>query len=277
MKNSTRLGIAYPEGPDTAVVPRDVKAVVDYLDGYAIVFSTGTIATRPASGVSKAGRLYYATDEQILYFDNGTAWLALNAPVSEVPVGALLDWTGGALPTNYMYPVGTAISRIDHAELYGKMGTKYGPGDGTTTFNIPDLRGRTAVMTDRGAGRLGAANDLGVSGGVATVLLTGPQSGTPTHAHTATAGEGFETSGGGDLGIGAPRIPAAFVAGSVGNVTAPGGFGVPVGWWPPDLNSIRLLPHKHYITVAAIAAANAAAAHENMPPWLAVDKILKVR
>ena len=67
---------------------------------------------------------------------------------------------------------GQAVSRSAYAALYVAIGTAYGVGDGATTFNVPDLRGRVAVGMDNmggtDSGRLSVANTLGGSGGAQT-------------------------------------------------------------------------------------------------------------
>lgn len=57
------------------------------------------------------------------------------------PVGTIIEHTSLTPPTGYLYCDGTAISRTTYAALFGVVGTTYGTGDGSTTFNLPDLRG----------------------------------------------------------------------------------------------------------------------------------------
>lgn len=99
-----------------------------------------------------------------------------------IPVGAIVDYTGTVLPTNFLWPDGSAISRTTYALLFAAIGTAYGIGDGTTTFNLPDLRGRTAItkddlggtsanrVTNAGSGITGTA--LGATGGAQNVTLS---------------------------------------------------------------------------------------------------------
>src|SRR5882672_1073638 len=59
-----------------------------------------------------------------------------------IPVGGSLDYWGATPPnSNFVFPVAQAISRTTYASLFTVMGTIYGAGDGSTTFNLPDLRG----------------------------------------------------------------------------------------------------------------------------------------
>lgn len=66
-------------------------------------------------------------------------------PGANVPVGTLMLFTGGTNPdsSNYLVANGTAISRTTYADLYAVVGTTFGSGDGSTTFNLPNLTGQT--------------------------------------------------------------------------------------------------------------------------------------
>jgi microcystin-dependent protein len=63
----------------------------------------------------------------------------------EVPVGAVMPYSGGGAPTGWLVADGSAVSRTQYAGLFSVIGTAYGAGDGSTTFNLPDLRGRGVV------------------------------------------------------------------------------------------------------------------------------------
>jgi microcystin-dependent protein len=56
-----------------------------------------------------------------------------------------MSFGGAAPPSGWLLCDGAAISRSTYSVLFGVIGTVYGPGDGSTTFNVPDLRGRVAV------------------------------------------------------------------------------------------------------------------------------------
>lgn len=64
--------------------------------------------------------------------------------VKQKTVGELVPSTKTTCAANFMYCDGRAISRTTYSELFAEIGTKYGAGDGSTTFNIPDMRGRVA-------------------------------------------------------------------------------------------------------------------------------------
>lgn len=104
---------------------------------------------------------------------------------------AVLPFAGANAPTGWLMCDGSAVSRTTFAELFASIGTTYGTGDGSTTFNLPDLRGRVAAgkdnmggtpanrLTAAGAGITGTA--LGATGGSQTHTLTTGQM--PAHSH----------------------------------------------------------------------------------------------
>jgi len=62
--------------------------------------------------------------------------------------GFILMYAGSGAPSGWMVCDGSAISRADFPELFTRIGIAYGAGNGSTTFNLPDLRGRVAVGRD---------------------------------------------------------------------------------------------------------------------------------
>lgn len=101
--------------------------------------------------------------------------------VSEV-VGAVVDYAGDTAPTGWLMCYGQAISRTTYADLFTAIGTTHGVGDGSTTFNLPDCRGRVVAGQDDMGGA--SANRLtGASGGVDGDVL-GAAGGAETHTLT---------------------------------------------------------------------------------------------
>lgn len=115
-----------------------------------------------------------------------------------VPVGTILDYGGASIPSKYLLCAGQAVSRATYADLFTAIGTTWGVGDGSTTFNLPDLRGRVTAgkddMNGSDANRLnndglGADADvLGAVGGFQVestgVTITGTASGSLSVAGT---------------------------------------------------------------------------------------------
>lgn len=79
------------------------------------------------------------------------------------PVGMVVDFAGSSSPAGWFLCSGQAISRTTYAELFFVIGTTYGTGDGSTTFNVPDLRGRASFGKDNMGGT--PANRITVAGG----------------------------------------------------------------------------------------------------------------
>ena len=73
---------------------------------------------------------------------------------ADSPIGSILPYGGTSAPSGWMICDGSALSRTTYSELFAVIGTSFGSGDGSTTFNIPDLRGEFL----RGAGTNGHSN-----------------------------------------------------------------------------------------------------------------------
>ena len=120
-----------------------------------------------------------------------------------VPAGSVMPYAGSTAPSGWLLSYGQAISRSTYATLFAAIGTTYGVGDGATTFNVPDLRGRLVAGQDDMGGT--SANRLtGQSGGVNGDTL-GATGGAETHTLTAgqlptSATYQRETSHGGQSG-----------------------------------------------------------------------------
>ena len=65
-----------------------------------------------------------------------------------LPVGSVIDYSGESPPSGFLFCFGQEISRSDYSELFDTIGTQYGPGNGSTTFNLPDYRGRVGAGKD---------------------------------------------------------------------------------------------------------------------------------
>ena len=65
-----------------------------------------------------------------------------------VPVGCVFPYAGSTAPTGWLFCNGQAVSRTVESQLFAVLGTTYGAGNGTTTFNIPDLRSRVVMGKD---------------------------------------------------------------------------------------------------------------------------------
>jgi microcystin-dependent protein len=105
-----------------------------------------------------------------------------------IPLAGGLDYWGSSTPnSSFAFPAGQAISRATYSALFAIMGTTYGIGDGSTTFNLPDKTGRVSAMKEASATRLtstyfgGNSTALGAVGGLESHTLSAAE--IPSHTH----------------------------------------------------------------------------------------------
>lgn len=99
------------------------------------------------------------------------------------PTGSVIDYAGSTAPTGWLLCDGSTVSRTTYADLFAVIGTTYGAGDGSTTFGLPDARGRvTAGLDDMN-------NTVGTGGGDAGRLTT---AGSGVDGDTLGTGDGHE-------------------------------------------------------------------------------------
>jgi microcystin-dependent protein len=111
------------------------------------------------------------------------------------PAGAATDGGAGGIPPGWLLCDGSAVSRATYASLFGAIGINFGGGDGITTFNLPDMRGRFLRGVDHGAGRDPDAANRAAS---APMGPTGDKVGTLEGAGTAMPTATFATASAGD-------------------------------------------------------------------------------
>jgi microcystin-dependent protein len=138
-------------------------------------------------------------------------------------VGTIVPFGGSTTPTDWLLCFGQAVSRTTYATLFGILGSTHGVGDGSTTFNLPDLRGRVVGGTDNmggtAASRLTTAGSgvngltLGAVGGAQTHTMSIAEM--PAHGHSLAAGAGAGgNSATGGAGYGYPTATSTASAGS---------------------------------------------------------------
>ncbi len=139
-----------------------------------------TMAQRNAISNPATGLQIFQTDGVVgLYVNIGTtstpSWQLMAAP----PTGSVTAYAGSSAPTGYLLCDGSAVSRTTYAALYAIIGTTYGSGDGSTTFNLPDLKGRVIVGVGTGSGL--STRALGAKGGEESHTQTINEM--PSHTH----------------------------------------------------------------------------------------------
>lgn len=171
-----------------------------------------------------------------------TTAFAMGAAALVMPSGALLQWPTATAPTGFLLCTGAAVSRTIYSALFAVIGTTFGAGDGTTTFNLPDFDNRFAV----GAGDL---YSVGATGGSKDAIVV-------SHTHTATVTDPGHTH----------TIP------TTANVTTSGPNAMEDG----SLNggSYTVPSNTTGITVAN-STTGESGTNKNLPPYLGIYFIIK--
>jgi microcystin-dependent protein len=127
-----------------------------------------------------------------------------NGAQSAVPIGAMLDWPTNTAPSFYLICDGSAVNRSTYAALFAVLGTTYGAGDGSTTFNVPDYRGRVVIYRHPSQSDVDTVGETGGSSTITSGNLPAHTHSISTdgdHGHTLTAGGQFYTSGSPTAGV----------------------------------------------------------------------------
>jgi len=141
--------------------------------------------------------------------------------VNRSEVGAIKPWTKATAPDGYVLCNGAAISRTTYADLFGVIGTTYGAGDSSTTFNVPQLQGKmpqgydgntynlagtggantvTVAVTNNQAATNATNQTVSVTGSISNTSLTTAQ--LASHTHTAASNYVRGAGGGSAVAIG---------------------------------------------------------------------------
>jgi len=157
-----------------------------------------------------------------------------------LPPGIVVPYAGITAPAGWLLANGSAVSRTTYAGLFSAIGTTYGAGDGSTTFNLPDMKGRVPVgkSTDT------EFDTLGETGGEKAHTLTSSESGLPAHNHAIK-------TGGASGGL---SYYKGNTAEGITNDANTGGNAVPT---------------------QSVSATNASSAHNNLQPYITLNYIIK--
>lgn len=139
------------------------KGIVKYIAAKVVsVNSNGTVNvyippdnSNVVNGLAnKTGESLVPGDSVELCAKNGSiknSWIAVKHGISQsgssdnFPIGSIVGFAGTSVPNNWLIADGSEVSRETYSELFEVIGTYYGEGDGTTTFNLPDRRGKVGV------------------------------------------------------------------------------------------------------------------------------------
>lgn len=231
-----------------------------------------------------------AKNDRVVLVPVGTTYLIIGAVSSTgagLPPGSIVDFGGTVAPSGWLLCDGSAVSRTTYARLFTAIGTTWGAGNGSSTFNLPDFRGRVPVGAGTGTGL--TARTVAGSGGAETVQLDTTTM--PSHSHTFTGSTSTSngdhghslsgsvgTGGGHSHSVGNQTTRSDILAGG-GTTTASNGGGS-TGTDSGHTHSLsgtasNAGAHTH-TSAGSNASTGGGGAHENMPPWRAVNRIVKV-
>ena len=230
----------------------------------------------------------------------------LMAATEAAPVGTVAPYAGATAPNaDWLLCDGSAISRTTYADLFTIIGTTYGAGNGSTTFNLPDLRGRVPVGAGTGSGL--SARTRGATGGEENHTLSIGEM--PSHNHSGAAYVSINRAAPdgsiaymGDLGGGAQMTQAISINSTgggaahntmqpflvtnyiiratsvtptkyslvgdmspIGSVTAFAGATLPTDWLLCDGSSLLRTDYPELFTVLGTTWGSADATHFNLP------------
>lgn len=139
------------------------------VDGLGAFPITTDLTTAVPVGTMIVGSTY-----EVIFYSSVSKFVlkAIYGNPYNVPLAGMMDFIGSTVPNaNFVFPIGQAISRTTYSALFALVSTTYGVGDGSTTFNVPDLTGRVTAMKEASATRLtstyfvGNSTTLGAVGG----------------------------------------------------------------------------------------------------------------
>ena len=134
--------------------------------------------------------------------------------IQGVNTGLIIPWPDSSVPSGFLECDGSAVSRTTYADLFAVVGTNYGSGDGSTTFNLPDLADRTCVhksptkaqFSTGGADTVAATGNVtGASAGNTTIDV--PTLAAHTHSLPNSGNRGGNYGPSGSTGFGGSTKP----------------------------------------------------------------------
>ena len=176
-------GVGIPLGGTTGQVLAKVDSVdfnTEWVDVYTPEQTDTAIATAVSNLVDSSPSVLDTLNElsAALNDDPNFSTTVATALAALVPSGTVSQTARATAPTGYLLCDGSAISRTTYSSLFDAIGTAYGVGDNSTTFNIPNLKGRVPVGFDSSQTEF---DTLGEVGGAKTHTLTEAQM--PSHTH----------------------------------------------------------------------------------------------
>lgn len=209
-------------------------------------------------------------DQQVyadyIYDAASTGWRSA-VMVGAAPCGSIMPFAGATIPAGWLACDGAAVSRTTYSSLFAALGgisSPWGLGNGSTTFNLPDLRKRVPV----GKGASGTLSTLGAIGGAETMTLAEAHIAAHTHTFSAT------TSNSGDHQH-APPVAVTY-GGNAGNYRSVFATNSPF-WSGGDWNNAVTGGgnHSHTLSGTTSTGSGSASAFGLLQPYAIVNYIIK--
>jgi microcystin-dependent protein len=231
-------GVAIPPGK-SVLLRSDGTNIIEQLNYIAGNFQINGATT--FTGASTFGDTVTLDADPTLALQAATKQYVDAAASSSSPSGALIMWPTGTAPSGWLLCNGAAVSRSTYAALFAVIGTTFGAGDTTTTFNLPDYRDRMPIGADT------IAASIGATGGSKDAIVV-------SHTHSVNDSGHSHDLGVTTFNIGsAPGTPLLRPI-SIGN--------------PPS-------PTTTSTTGISIASTGSSGTNANMPPYLGINFIIK--
>lgn len=251
-----------PHATNTNAVGVDMTLNVDGL-------GAKSIRIQPSIAIPN-GTLVLGTPYVVVYNSSDAVFYLKNmVNPYQIPLGAGLDYWGATAPnTSFALAFGQAVSRSTYATLFALVSTSFGVGDGSTTFNLPDKRGRVSAGADNmggsGASRLTAASSMGsgslsqVGGSETSTLIT---ANLPAYTPAGTITNGAISTGITNSVFGG-TTQTGFSLGATAGVSTP---------TAPTFSSTQ-----GSTTFAGTAQGGTSTAFSNIPPMIVSNYIIRI-
>jgi microcystin-dependent protein len=265
-------GVGIPLGGTTGQVLAKVDSGAfntEWVDIYTPAQTDSAIATAVSNLVDSAPTVLDTLNElsAALNDDPNFSTTVATALAALVPSGTINQTARSTAPTGYLLCDGSAISRTTYSSLFDAIGIAYGTGDGSTTFNIPNLKGRVPVGRDSAQTEF---DTLGEVGGAKTHTLTTTEM--PSHTHTQNShNHGQDAHGHTWQGVN----DSAGISGSPGNYPfriyqdiAPN--------WGGSSYTIGGTTATNQATTATNQNTGGGGAHNNLQPYVVLNYMIKI-